>query len=254
MKSNNWTKEETIIAFNVYCKIPFKDSRSTHPTIVKYANIIGRSPAALNMKIGNFGRLDPELKKHGIGGLINGSKLDEVVWNEFNGNWEKLTYESELLIAKLQNKTIEESTDIEISDIPEGKERETIIKARINQSFFRNMILASYNQKCCITGLSIPDFLVASHIVPWKNDEKNRLNPQNGLCLNSIHDRAFDQGFITVTPDYKIIVSRYFDNYESDKVIRDLFLKYDRQTISLPDRFLPSTDFLEYHNNKIFRQ
>ena len=65
-KNNIWTKEETIIAFNVYCKVPFRSSSKTNPMVIKYANIIGRSPSALNMKIGNFGRLDPELKKQGI--------------------------------------------------------------------------------------------------------------------------------------------------------------------------------------------
>ena len=64
--NNNWTREETIIAFNVYCKIPFKDSNKNHPMIIKYANIIGRSPSALNMKVGNLGRLDPKLKEKGI--------------------------------------------------------------------------------------------------------------------------------------------------------------------------------------------
>jgi len=254
MKSNNWTKEETIVAFNVYCKIPFKSSSKTNPTIIKYANIIGRSPSALNMKVGNFGRLDPELKKQGIVGLTNGSKLEEVVWEEFNGNWEKLAYESELLIAKFQNKTIEDSSEIDFSDIPLGEERETKVKTRVNQSFFRSAILSSYNQKCCITGLSIPYFLVASHIIPWKDDEKNRLNPQNGLCLNSIHDRAFDQGFITITTDYKVIVSKYFDNYTKEDAVKDLFLKYNNQSIFLPDRFLPAKDFLEYHNEIVFKK
>src|SRR6218665_706723 len=135
---NNWSKEETIIAFNVYCKIPFKSSGKTNPTIIKYANIIGRSPSALNMKVGNFGRLDPELKKQGITGLVNGSKLEEDVWEEFNGNWEKLAFESEELIAKFQNKKVEEIQEINLEELPEGKERETIIKTRVNQSFFRS--------------------------------------------------------------------------------------------------------------------
>jgi putative restriction endonuclease len=252
MKNNNWTKEETIIAFNVYCKIPFKDSSKTNPTIIKYANIIGRSPSALNMKVGNFGRLDPELKKRGIVGLENGSKLEETVWNEFHGNWEKLAYESELLIAKFQEKTIEESIEMEFSVIPQGRERETMVKSRINQSFFRSAVLSSYNQKCCITGLSIPAFLVASHIIPWRKDESNRLNPKNGLCLNSIHDRAFDKGFITITTDYKVLVSKYFNDYTAENAVIDLFLKYDKNSIILPDRFLPSTEFLDYHNKKVF--
>ena len=253
-KSNNWTKEETIVAFNVYCKIPFKNSSKTNPTIIKYANIIGRSPSALNMKVGNFGRLDPELKKQGIVGLGNGSKLDEVVWNEFQGNWEKLAYESELLIAEFQNKKIEEIIDDVIFEFPIGTERETIIKQRVNQSFFRSTILSSYNLKCCITGLSISDFLVASHIKPWKVDELNRLNPHNGLCLNSIHDKAFDKGFITVTPDYKIKVSKYFDDFKKEKGVPDLFLKYDNQSIILPDRFLPSKEFLDWHYTNLFKK
>lgn len=253
-KSNNWTREETIVAFNVYCKIPFKSSSKTNPTIIKYANIIGRTASALNMKVGNFGRLDPELKKKGIGGLGHGSKLDEIIWNEFNGNWEKLAFESELLIAHFQNKTIEQTIEFDFENLPQGKEREALIKVRINQSFFRSTILSSYNQKCCITGLSIPDFLVASHIVPWKEDELNRLNPHNGLCLNSIHDRAFDRGFITITPNFKIKISKYFEDYSTDNAVLDLFFKYDNLPVILPDRFLPSQVFLDYHYENIFRK
>lgn len=251
-KTNNWTKEETIVAFNVYCRIPFKSSSKTNPTIIKYAKIIGRSPSALNMKVGNFGRLDPELKKQGIVGLGNGSKLDEIVWNEFNGNWEALAYESELLIAKFQRKDIVEIIDDEVYEFPLGTERETIIKQRVNQNFFRSTILSSYNLKCCITGLSIPEFLVASHIKPWKVDELNRINPRNGLCLNSIHDKAFDRGFITITPDYKVKVSKYFDEFREDKAVSDFFIKHENQSIILPDKFLPSKDFLDWHYTNRF--
>lgn len=249
MAKNNWTREETIVAFNVYCKIPFKNSSKTNATVIKYANIIGRSPSALNMKIGNFGRLDPELKKQGITGLVNGSKLEEEIWDEFNGNWDRLAFESEELIAKFQNKEIE---DISLENFPEGKERETTIKARVNQNFFRSTILSSYNLKCCITGLSIPDFLVASHIKPWSKDIENRTNPHNGLCLNSIHDKAFDKGFITVTPDFKIKVSEFFNDYSKDKSVNDFFIKYNNQSITKPERFLPTKEFLDYHFQNIF--
>lgn len=97
---DKWTREETIIAFNLYCKIPFKSSSKTHPLVVKYAHIIGRSPSALNMKIGNIGRLDPDLKSQGITGLVHGAKLELEVWSEFYNNPERLAYESERLIAQ----------------------------------------------------------------------------------------------------------------------------------------------------------
>lgn len=225
MPKNNWTKEETIIAFNVYCKIPFKTSSKTNPVVIKYASIIGRSPSALNMKIGNFGRLDPELKKQGITGLVNRSKLEEEVWNEFNGNWDSLAFESEKLLAQYQNKEIEEIEEFELKNLPEGIDRERKVKTRVNQSFFRSAVLSSYNLKCCITGLAIPDFLVASHIVPWSKDKENRTNPKNGLCLNSIHDKAFDKGLITITPDFRIKVSDYFDDFLKDESVEDFFLK-----------------------------
>lgn len=254
MTKNNWTREETIIAFNVYCKIPFKSSSKSNPTIIKYANIMGRSPSALNMKVGNFGRLDPELKKQGIVGLAHGSKLEEEIWDEFHGNWQKLAFESEQLIAKFSNRPIEEITEIEIEDIKEGIERETIVKQRVNQSFFRSTILSSYYFKCCITSLSIPDFLVASHIIPWSKNTEQRLNPRNGLCLNSIHDKAFDRGFITITPEFNIRVSGVFGDFEKEKAVQDFFMKYENQKINLPDKFLPTKEFLDYHYHNIFKK
>jgi putative restriction endonuclease len=254
MSRNNWTKEETIVAFNVYCKIPFKASSKTNPTIIKYANILGRSPSALNMKVGNFGRLDPELKKQGIVGLAHGSKMEEEVWEEFNGNWEKLAYESELLISKFAHKPIEEISEIETEDIKEGLERDTIVKQRVNQSFFRSTVLSSYYFKCCITGLSIPDFLIASHIVPWSKNTEHRLNPRNGLCLNSIHDKAFDRGFITITPDFTVKISKDFKAFADEKAVKDFFLKFENHKINLPDKFLPSKEFLDFHQQNIFRK
>lgn len=254
MTKNNWTREQTIVAFNVYCKIPFKNSSARHPEIIKYANIIGRTPSALNMKVGNFGRLDPELKKRDITGLKNGAKLEKIIWKEFHGNWEALAYKSELLIAQFQNKSIEETAQIDITDIKEGLDKERIVKTRVNQSFFRSTILSSYYQKCCITGFTIPDFLVASHIIPWSKNKNERLNPRNGLCLNTLHDRAFDKGYITISPNYEVILSKYLHEYDEDNGITAFFLKYEGKKIFLPDKFIPSSIFLEYHYEEVFKK
>ncbi len=254
MKNENWNTEQTIVAFNLYCKIPFNKVSSNHPDVIRIAKIIGRSPNSVKMKIGNFGSFDPELRKKGIVGLAHASKLDEEVWNEFSNNWENLAYESEMLIAKFSNQNIEDISNIEVFDLPIGRTREAIVKIRVNQSFFRSSILSSYNQRCCITGLGIPDLLIASHIIPWAKDAENRLNPRNGLCLNSIHDKAFDKGFITVTPDFKVKTSKYFDDFKKQNVVNDLFLKYENQSIILPDKFLPEKEFLDYHYQNIFKK
>jgi putative restriction endonuclease len=252
MRNKNWTREELIITFNLYCKIPFSQTVKTNPKVIKVANLIGRTPSAIAFKLGNFGSFDPELKKRGIGGLPNTGKLDKIVWEEFNQDWENLAFESELLIAQFSKKEVSEISEIDLTDFPIGKERERLVKTRVNQSFFRSMILSSYNLKCCITGLSITDFLVASHIVPWKTDAKNRLNPKNGLCLNSIHDKAFDRGFITITTDYTVKISGRIKTLAKENIVDDIFLKYENQKIQLPDKFLPDKNFLLFHNENIF--
>lgn len=249
---NKWTRKEEIIVFNLYCKIPFQRSSKSHPDVIKIANLIGRSPSAVNMKIGNFGSFDDTLKAKGISGLTNASKLDKAIWDEFNGRWDELAYESEKLIAELQGNPLE--NDDFIDNAPIGKIRMSTVKQRINQNFFRNAVLSSYGNACCITGLNNTQLLIASHIKPWAiSSEIDKTNPRNGLCLNALHDKAFDKGFITVTPDYRIHISQDLTDIYNGKTINDFFKCYDNQMITLPEKFAPTKEFLEYHNDAIFQ-
>jgi len=250
MSSNNWTREQTIIAFNLYCKIPFSKAVQGNPQVIEIANLINRTPSAVAMKLGNFGRLDPDLRARGIGGLKNGSKLEEVIWNEFHHDWEQLAYESERLLSEFKQQPIEMSAEIEDYIFPLGTERDAFVRNRVNQAFFRKLVLSSYDQTCCITGLHIPELLIASHIKPWKDDTQNRLNPKNGLCLNALHDKAFDRGLLTITPDYRIHISNQLKC--ADEIMKAYFQKYHNKVISLPQRYHPDKEFLQYHNDVIF--
>ena len=248
--NNNWTREETIIAFNVYCKIPFKESSKSHPMIIKYANIIGRTPSALNMKVGNIGRLDPKLKEKGIVGLSHGSKMEQLVWDEFYANPEKLAYESECLIAKYAHDSVEHSAEIDLSDLPEGKDRMTMVKQRVNQSFFRTTVLSPYNNTCCISGIRNPQLVEACHISDWKDDVKNRTNPHNGLCLNPFFHKAYDKYLISVNPDYTIEISEGLIDSIMDDTSRSYFLSINKRSIFLPEKFTPDRDLLQTHYEK----
>lgn len=252
MHNKLWTKEELIIAFNLYCKIPFSKLVSSNPKIIELSKILGRTPSAVSMKLCNFGRFDPELKKRGIKGLEAGSKLDEVVWNEFHENWDKIAFESEVLLANMKGISLEQEVNLDEKDIPKGLNREQIVKVRVNQHFFRQTILSTYNSKCCITSLEIPNLLNASHIIPWSKDENNRLNPQNGLCLNVLHDRAFDKGLITINSDFKVKLSKTLKNNLTNESLKNWFLPYENKVIDLPNRFVPKIEFLEYHSQNIF--
>jgi putative restriction endonuclease len=250
-----WTREELILAINLYCKLPFGKLHSRNLDIIKFAKLIGRTPGAVARKLGNFASFDPSLKNRGIRGLPNTSHLDAEIWNEFYHHWDELPYESEKLLAKFEHTTIEKLNNIPENELPkEGKERERVVKVRVNQYFFRSAILSSYDFTCCITGLSRPELLVASHIMPWAKDEKNRLNPSNGLCLNPLHDKAFEVGLIAITPEYKIMIGSPLKKDSKYDPIKDYFLKYDGKTITMPKRFLPDPEFLEHHHRNRFQE
>jgi len=188
--------------------------------------------------------------RHGLG---NASNADRAIWEEFNSNWDKLAFESEQLLEKIVDKKTRVSKKIISDAFVEGKERESVVRVRVNQNFFRATVLASYDSRCCITGLAIPDLLNASHIVPWSVDEANRVNPRNGLCLNVIHDRAFDRGLLTVTPDYRVKLSPSVKFHPNDHAATAFLKQFDNAPITLPQRFQPDMDFLRYHNEKVFR-
>lgn len=242
-----WTRNETIVAFNLYCKIPFKSSSKSNVLVQKYASLLGRSASALNMKIGNIGRLDPDLKAQGISGLVHGAKLEEDIWNEFYDNPSLLAYESERIIAELQNKPIEESSNVIIDNIPQGEERNTIIKQRINQSFFRSTVLSSYNNLCCISGVGNIELLEACHIVGWADDVNNRTNPKNGLCLNSFFHKAYDKLLIGITPDLKIVISDELLFQTQNDNFKKYLNEINNKKIILPDKFFSDKNLLQVH-------
>jgi len=246
-----WTREELILAINLYCKLPFGKMHKGTPEIIKFADLIGRTPSSVALKLGNFASFDPTLKERGIKGAANASKLDKQIWNEFYNNWDAALLASEELLAKAKHTTVEKLNNIDENDLPkEGKERQRLIKVRINQSVFRAIILATYNKTCCITQITNQELLIASHIVPWSIDEKNRLNPMNGLCLNALHDRAFDKYLITIdADDYTLKVSSKLKKKNIPESIEYNFLKFENLPIHLPDKFLPAKELLKRHND-----
>lgn len=136
----------------------------------------------------------------------------------------------------------------ELREFGEGKTRAASVQVRVNQARFRKTALTSYNATCCISGLQHEKLVIASHIVPWSEDKKNRLNPQNGLCLSALHDRAYDQGLITAMPDFKVRVAPKVKATKGDTFIAESLLRFNNQLIRFPDRFAPAPAFLEWHS------
>ena len=248
-----WTRDELIIAFNLYCKLTFGQIDQNNPAVIGLANLLGRSPASLSWKLANFARLDPALQARGIKGAAHGSKGEVAVWEEFNNNWDSLAFESERLLANITHQSVEEINGINEDELPkDGLERERLVKVRVNQRFFRSTVLVSYESRCCLTGLAIPTLLAASHIAPWAKDSTNRMNPRNGLCLNLLHHKAFDAGLITITPEFRVRVSSSLTTSTTGDANSAFFERYNGQLARLPQRFVPESTLLQWHNNTIF--
>lgn len=128
-----------------------------------------------------------------------------------------------------------------------GKERETFVKTRVNQSIFRERLLEKYDCCCCLCKVSNPHFLIASHIKPWacsENDEK--LDVDNGFLFCPNHDALFDSGYISFDDDGNIMIS------ENLKQVDTVYMNVN-SNMKIPLSSKNKT-YLEYHRNNIFKK
>lgn len=250
-KGKPWTREDVIIAYALYCVIPFSKVNNSNQTIKDAAAIMERSPASLKMRICNLAALDPDFLATGRTGLASVANLDREVYAEFSSDWQRLS------------STAEELLGLPIFDIaepiyngPDRRRRKTYAEISDKQArrFFRKSVIAAYEGRCCISGMTIPQMLIASHIKPYavSDIQTERANPANGLLLNAFYDRAFDQGLMTVLPDLTILISNQVKEVYTDERTREWLYAIEGTKIKRPARFAPNRDLLAYHNEYVF--
>ncbi|MBV0933332.1 HNH endonuclease [Marinobacterium weihaiense] len=245
-----WTAEDVKLAFHLYCQLPFGRLHRNNPDIIALAQLMGRSANSVAMKLCNLASLDPAITASGRTGLSGASKLDRAIWDEFHADWEGLVLESERIRATLGGQPPVPPTTQPAEGDFSGNTRSQVVQQRIKQAFFRRAVLSSYQQRCCITGLAEPKLLIASHIVPWSQDTANRLNPSNGLCLSALHDRAFDQGLITLDEDWRVVLSQPLK--QPSEAMQHLFQNVEGRPIELPEKFRPDPLLMQRHREKVF--
>lgn len=251
-----WSREELILALNLYLKLPFGKLDKRTPEVKHLAWLINRSDNAVSMRLNNFASVDPFHKQRGIKGLEGGKKQVQPIWDEFIHNKEDLIFESEKILANKENIKFESKYDRifrEVKDL-KGEDKIRAVKTRVNQNVFRDIVVANYDCKCAISGIDIPDLLLASHIVPWTANENERLNPSNGICLSALYDKAFDKGYFTITSKYKLLLSPQLIKHRNKDYYEMFFSKLKDASIIKPHKYLPNKEFLEYHAEAIFKK
>ncbi len=243
-----WTREQLILAFELYCRIPFQRTKANDSRVKALAGLLERTPSSIARKLGNFGAFDPQLAARDISGLTHGSKLDKAVWDEFHQDWAGLVVRAHDIKSELKPGGRVEQSLVQ----PQGpSEKIVTVKQRLHQSFFRDAVLSSYNARCCVTGLPIVECLVAGHIIPWSVDERRRADPTNGVCLSATFDRLFDGGLVTIADDLTLCVGKRLRELR-DSAVAELVAARHGQKIIPPARFYPDPTCLRWHREHKF--
>lgn len=250
-RTDLWTRDQLLLALRLYMRLPFGKLHRLNPEIIELARQIGRTPNAMAMKACNFANLDPELQARGIRGLPNLSNADREIWMEFLNNAEGLAAEAEEAAERIVGV---DNTHVPELRLPTGPtDFERTVRARRVQSFFRAAVLTTYNSTCAISGVAGAELLTASHIIPWSHSIERRADPRNGLCLNSLLDRAFDRGLFSLDDNLRVIVSRRLTSNFTDARLKCSLDEIDGVALSMPGRFLPDLEAIRFHRTTIFQ-
>lgn len=240
-----------IVVLDLYFKLPFGRLNKSTPEVKALAQLIGRTDNSVALRLVNYAACDPYILETGRHGMSSGKDKCMPFWNLYANNKEALFLKAAEIKAQLANRPIEQQLALKPSDFI-GHEREAVIRQRVNQSSFRAMILANYENRCAITGIDVPELLIASHIIPWADDADNRLNPANGICLSPLYDKMFDHGLIGIRDDFTIAVSRELKSNTDKEYYNTHIGVIEDKKLRLPIEHIPEASFLEYHYTNIF--
>ena len=257
-----WTRDELLVALNLYHKLTFGQLHHRNPAIVALAAKLGRTAGSLAMKLSNLASFDPALNLRGIKGLAGASALDRSVWNEFHADLAESVPASEEALRELFRACEDSELEvlpkegIRVRKRPPAGPTETTasVKQRRGQDYFRNAVLNNYGGRCGVTGLAMRELLIASHILPWGTHAAERLNVRNGICLSRLHDAAFDRYLIGFDDNLRLLLSTRLKAELPQRMVAENFGAYAGEALQLPDdAALPELAFLATHRAKVLR-
>lgn len=245
-----WSDQDRLQALALYCRLSFGQLHRERPEVIHLAEQMGRSASSVAMKLSNYASLDPEVRALGKKGLSGASRQDRLLWERFIADPESVAAESEAAWAELDPFGDSAEPDEDYT----GSEAYALQRRRIGQSLFRKAVMVRYDTRCVITGLRHEDLLIASHIVPWQARPESRLDPANGLCLNALHDRAFDKGLLAIDDRDRIRISPELTDAAPNGQLKAQLNDLEGQPLILSPRAFPNRDYLAWHFRECFRR
>ena len=118
------------------------------------------------MRLTKFASVDPYHQRRGVKGLTGGKNQVQPIWDEFINNKDELLFESEKILAEMENHSIESKHEPILAGTEHltGKTKVREVQTRVNQSVFRQIVLANYSGRCAITGIDISELLMAGPV------------------------------------------------------------------------------------------
>lgn len=248
-----WSIDEITLALALYFRTPYSRISTRNPDIQALAAQLNRTPGSVSLKLGNLANLDLRVLQSGRKGFANGGKNDRIVWDQYVGKdgdiaLQRLTERVDL-ICQGNNDLRAESILISSNHIEQHgpTTREVTRLERCYQSMFRSVVLSRYEGRCAVSGLHLDSLLEAAHIVPWAEDETIRLEPNNGLALNPLIHKAYDQNLLGIDGGGIIHVSKELLDNAGNQPMHAFLEDINQTRIFMPHIGRPSEELLDRH-------
>ena len=248
----NWSIDEITLALALYFRTPYGKISERNPEVIALAKQLNRTPGAVSLKLGNLARLDRRVLESGRKGFANGSKKDRVVWDDYVDTTGDIALQR--LTQRVADICVENDLqaepilNAEAKLVPLGPTTRIVTRMeRCYQSMFRSVVLSRYEGQCAISRLHLDSLLEAAHIVPWAEDEKIRLEPNNGLSLNPLMHKAYDQHLLGIDGAGIIHVSKQLLNNAGNEPMKTYLESINQTEIFMPHIGRPSEELLDRH-------
>jgi len=156
------------------------------------------------------------------------------------------------------NDIIKKIENIIFDDTIENQELKTDIEDEeyfVRGGLFKKLVPKAYEFRCCISGMKLislhdVSMIDACHIKPIALKGIDHIT--NGIALNPNLHRAYDRGLISIDTNFKVIVSKHFDEDVNNSYS---LRKFEGQRIQLPfgKNFYPNIEFLNWHTENVFK-